>query len=92
MIIIILMIRCKKIVYPNVFDDKQQYCDIGGVPDNNFCLGKDMNMFCTDVSINISNTILSKAIVMIPTTSIKLIFIRFAEYRPEEWAKSELYC
>jgi len=37
--------RCKRIVYPNVFDDKQQYCDTG---DNNFCLGKDMNMFCTD--------------------------------------------
>lgn len=36
--------RCKKITYPNVFDSKRQYCD----GQNNFCLGKDMNMFCSD--------------------------------------------
>jgi len=36
--------RCKKIVYPNVFDDQRQYCD----GKNNFCLQKDMNMFCSD--------------------------------------------
>ena len=42
------MLRCKQITYPNVFDDKQQYCDNS---DNSFCLGKDMNMFCSDVII-----------------------------------------
>jgi len=36
--------RCKKITYPNVFNENEQYCD----GNNNFCLGKDMNMFCTD--------------------------------------------
>jgi len=38
--------RCKKITYPNVFDDQRQHCD--GNADLNFCLGKDMNMFCSD--------------------------------------------
>ena len=66
-IFMILMLRCKRIVYPNVFDDKQQYCDTG---DNNFCLSKDMNMFCTDVSIIIStNTILSKVITLEPSAA-----------------------
>ena len=46
MMIIILMLRCKKTVYPNVFDDKRQYCDTPA--DYNFCLRKDMNMFCSD--------------------------------------------
>ena len=30
-----------------MFNENEQYCD----GNNNFCLGKDMNMFCTDVSI-----------------------------------------
>ena len=32
-----------------MFDDKRQHCD--GNADLNFCLGKDMNMFCSDVII-----------------------------------------
>ena len=58
--IIILMIRCKKIVYPNVFDDARQYCD----GNNNFCLQKDMNMFCSDVII-ILIIVISKVIIFI---------------------------
>jgi len=36
---------CKKTTFPNVFDDKLQFCRPG---DHNFCKGKDINMFCTD--------------------------------------------
>merc|ERR1712002_824485 len=37
--------QCQLPVYPNVFDHNAQYCRRG---DHNFCLGKDMNMYCTE--------------------------------------------
>jgi len=37
--------RCMYITYPNVFDDQRQFCNRG---DHNYCLGKDINMFCSD--------------------------------------------
>ena len=38
--------ECQKISFPNVFDDKTQFCNPG---DHNFCLGKDINMYCSEV-------------------------------------------
>lgn len=37
--------ECQEITYPNNFDDKTQFCSRG---DHSFCLGKDINMFCSE--------------------------------------------
>jgi len=37
--------RCMYITYPNVFDDQRQFCRPGN---HNFCLSKDINMFCSE--------------------------------------------
>ena len=80
----IFIIRCKKITYPNVFDDQRQHCD--GNADLNFCLGKDMNMFCSDVIIILTIiftiiitfiiiTIIITLIIIITATGITFILI-----------------
>ena len=50
------------ITYPNVFDDQRQFCRPGN---HNFCLSKDINMFCSEVIILNNIIIISKVIISI---------------------------
>ena len=60
--IILLLIRCMYVTYSNVFDDQRQFCRPGN---HNFCLSKDINMFCSEVIILNNIIIISKVIISI---------------------------
>jgi len=51
--------KCEKITYPNNFDPNSQFCDTGS---HQFCLTKDMNMYCSEKTITVPGEVAPKRI------------------------------